>query len=74
MQWIMNDTILGIKGKKKEEGKIFAVLCSEAVKYHHFEVIETAQVTVLQFCLAKLCASQKQIVMLLMWSKVINMC
>lgn len=41
--------------KKKQEWKIYAVLCSEAVKCHHSEVTETAPVTLLQFCLAKLC-------------------
>lgn len=40
--------------KKKQEGKI-VMLCSEAVKCHRSEVIETASVTLLQFCLAKLC-------------------
>jgi len=47
----MNDAVPGVR-EKKQERKIFAMLCSEAVKCH-FEVIETAPVTLLQFCLAK---------------------
>ena len=50
----MNDAVPGVR-EKKQERKIFTVLCSEAVKCRHFEVIETAPVTLLQFCLAKLC-------------------
>lgn len=42
-----------------QQWKIFAVLHSEAVKRCHFQVIETARLTALQFCLAKLWVSQK---------------